>query len=388
MYYPTFGLISVHLVFRVHHRCTDFDRDVRAFGIATILTRKRKNGSLAFQAQIVIKRNGVIAHREQQTFDKKQAAFAWAEKRESELNKPGGVERANADDPTLADVIDVYIRDIGEAKLGKTKAQVLATTKGYPIAKMRCSAIGSADISSFAQSLKVQPQTRLNYLSHLSSIFTVARPAWGFPLDRQAMRDALIACKKLGITGKSRERDRRPTLAELDTLMTKFGLKAAFRPGMVPMQKVVAFAIFSTRRQEEITRIEWRDLDKVGKRVLVRDMKNPGDKIGNNVWCDLPAEALAIVQTMPRTEARIFPYTTDALSANFTRACKEGGIEDLHFHDLRHEGVSRLLEMGYTIPRAAGVSGHRSWSSLKRYSHLRETGDKFAGWEWLPPSAR
>jgi hypothetical protein len=31
---------------------------------------------------------------------------------------------------------------------------------------------------------------------------------------------------------------------------------------------------------------------------------------------------------------------------------------------------------------AASVSGHRSWSSLKRYTHLRQTGDKYEGWKW------
>ena len=41
-------------------------------------------------------------------------------------------------------------------------------------------------------------------------------------------------------------------------------------------------------------------------------------------------------------------------------ACKLPAVEYLHFHDLRHEGVSRLFEMGKTIPQAAGVSGHRS----------------------------
>ena len=59
------------------------------------------------------------------------------------------------------------------------------------------------------------------------------------------------------------------------------------------------------------------------------------------------------------------------------------GIENLHFHDLRHEGVSRLFEMGLSLPRVAAVSGHRSWTTLKRYTHLRQVGDKWAGWEWL-----
>lgn len=62
------------------------------------------------------------------------------------------------------------------------------------------------------------------------------------------------------------------------------------------MHLIVPFALFSTRRQEEITRIEWADLDEEHARVLVRDMKNPGQKIGNDVWIDLPPEALSIVR--------------------------------------------------------------------------------------------
>ena len=52
-------------------------------------------------------------------------------------------------------------------------------------------------------------------------------------------------------------------------------------------------------------------------------------------------------------------------------------------HDLRHDGVSRLFEMGLSIPRAASVSGHRSWQSLKRYTHIRQAGDKYENWQWL-----
>ncbi|MDU6372818.1 MAG: site-specific integrase, partial [Bradyrhizobium sp.] len=49
----------------------------------------------------------------------------------------------------------------------------------------------------------------------------------------------------------------------------------------------------------------------------------------------------------------------------------------------RHDGVSRLFEMGHNVPQVAAVSGHRSWSSLKRYTHLRQTGNKYEGWKWL-----
>jgi integrase len=62
-------------------------------------------------------------------------------------------------------------------------------------------------------------------------------------------------------------------------------------------------------------------------------------------------------------------------------------IRDLHFHDLRHDGISRLFELGEKIPAVAAVSGRRSWNSLKRYTHLRRSGDKYAGWDRLTPFA-
>ncbi|MNR50540.1 Tyrosine recombinase XerC [compost metagenome] len=74
----------------------------------------------------------------------------------------------------------------------------------------------------------------------------------------------------------------------------------------------------------------------------------------------------------------------DAIQGAWARACEACQIDGLHFHDLRHEGVSRLFEMGWDIPKVASVSGHRNWNSMRRYTHLQGSGDKYAGWEWLP----
>jgi integrase len=264
-----------------------------------------------------------------------------------------------------------------------TKAQVLKTIKNSELGETKCSHVSSQILVSFARDLtrSVEPQTCANYFSHLSNIFTVARPAWGYPLSRAVFDDALTVLRKLGLIKKSSERNRRPTLAELDRLMEHFGRVRDYRPSSIPMQKIVAFTLFSTRRQEEITLLRWDNLDV--DRILVRDMKHPGDKKGNDVWCELPVEALAVVHSMPRVAPEIFPYSTDAISAAFTRACRFLGIEDLRFHDLRHEGISRLFESGRTIPQVAAVSGHRSWSSLKRYTHIRHSKDKYENWPWL-----
>ncbi|ETX26647.1 hypothetical protein RISW2_21600 [Roseivivax isoporae LMG 25204] len=297
------------------------------------------------------------------------------------MRAPGAMDAVARPSGTLGDVIDRYTTD--HTGIGKTKAQVLRAIKADGISDMDCAKITSEDIVTFARRLGQtrEPQTVGNYLSHLSAVFDVGRPGYGYPLDYQAMRDAVKVCKRLGLIGKSGKRDRRPTIKEMDALMAHFADRSR-RRNAIPMHVVSAFAMFSTRRQDEICRITRSDFEPQHARVLVRDMKNPGEKKGNDVWCELPPEALAIINVHGGSD-RLFPYAAETVSTAFTRACKFLGIEDLHFHDLRHEGVSRQFEMGKTIPQVASISGHRSWQSLQRYSHLRATGDKWKKWQWL-----
>lgn len=354
--------------------------------MATIIERPRADGTTAYLVQIVVKRDGKIAHRESRTFDRRPAAATWAKAREKELANPDGLRKAKVGKKTLADAIDKYIAESSKA-IGRTKSQVLTSVKNYKIAEMLCGDIASTDIVDFANDLAVsrQPQTVANYLSHLSSIFAIARPAWGIPLDEKEMRDAQKVLKRLGVVAKTKQRHRRPTLDELNRLLEHYAERAIKYPQSVNMAPIILFAIFSTRRQDEITRILWDDLDEDHSRVLVRDMKDPGEKIGNNVWCDLPPEALALIKAQPKSAPEIFPFETRTVSSSFTKTCSFLEIDDLHFHDLRHEGVSRLFELGWTIPHVAAVSGHRSWNSLKRYTHIKQREvDKYAGWKHRP----
>jgi hypothetical protein len=99
--------------------------------MGTIVGRTRKDGSKAFTAQIVIKKGGVIVHREAETFDRKQAANAWIVKRD-ELKRPDGLGRK--EDPTLAVVIDRYIKKSRNPKESRnpvlgSKAQMLSAIK-------------------------------------------------------------------------------------------------------------------------------------------------------------------------------------------------------------------------------------------------------------------
>ncbi|NWF13630.1 site-specific integrase [Pseudomonas reactans] len=358
--------------------------------MATIRARKRTDGSVSYTAQIRLFRDGAQVYQESQTFARKQAAQAWVRRREAELDQPGAIERANRKGVTVQDMIKQYLDEMEKVRpLGKTKEATLNAIAATEFGQTVDSAINSQRLVDFAlwrmskEGGGVQPQTAGNDLAHLGAVLSIARPAWGYEVDIHAMADARKVLRKLGYNMKSRERDRRPTKDELDKVLEHFVGIQQRRPSSINMLKVTGFALFSTRRQDEIGRMLWEDVDEERQRVMVRDMKNPGQKIGNDVWCHLPDEAWRILKSMPKERAEIFPYNSSSIATAWAKACKFLMIEDLHFHDLRHDGVSRLFEMDWDIPRVASVSGHRDWNSLRRYTHLRGRGDHYAAWPWL-----
>lgn len=172
--------------------------------------------------------------------------------------------------------------------------------------------------------------------------------------------------RKLGYNLKSRERDRRPTLDELGKVLTHYQAMQARRPTVINMLKVVGFALFSVRRLDEITRIRWSDVDEPGQRVLVRDMKNPGQEIGNDVWCYLPDEAWYILQTMPKADDDIFPYSPESISTTFAMKVSAGY--------LRWTGTFRVSRACRGIGIGTRSEGTRIYEA---------GGDAYEGWAWL-----
>lgn len=347
--------------------------------MGTIVERRRKTGGTAFMAKIILKRDGRIIHRESRTLETRTAAKNWMRDREYELSRPAEIARMTSPAiPTLADAIERYLEDTPH--LAKTGRSYLSRIAGMEIGRKPCDRIVSADIVDMARTLTetIAPQTVHNYVAYLSSVFRLARPAWSMPLSYDEIKGAWVVLRRMRLVASSNSRDRRPTLEELDRMLEFFERQALLR---IPMVKIVAFAIFSTRRRDEITRMRWIDYEPQHKRVLIRQMKDPRKKI--DVWVDLPDEAMAIIATMPKVAPEIFPFRGASIGTAFAAATEMLGIEDLHFHDLRHEGISRLFEMGLNIPNVALVSGHRSWSSLSRYTHIRQQGDKYADWPWL-----
>ncbi|CAH0532159.1 tyrosine recombinase [Ralstonia phage UAM5] len=356
--------------------------------MGSITPRKNKDGTTTYKVQVRIKRKGVVVHQETETFAKEAVARAWMKKRETALAEPGALAALSAPDPTLGKIIERFLDEVDERRgLGRTQESTLRAIARSELGQSKGSVITSASLVDYARERLendgVLPQTVNGDLALLGTVFDLARPAWGFPLDASAIEDARRVCRHMGLTERPEERTRRPTRDEMEKLMQHFHEAIRRRAYIVPMIKIAPFAIFSCRRQEEIVKLRWDDINADEQTILVRDMKHPTKKKGNDVWCHLPDRAWRLLHSMPQIEERIFPYTTDAVSAAFLRACNWLGIEDLRFHDLRREGVSHLFELGNDIPQVTRVSAHRNWNVLRRYTNLKGTGDLYAGWKWL-----
>ena len=218
-------------------------------------------------------------------------------------------------------------------------------------------------------------------IGYLVQVLRVARTLWHLDVNLQAALDARSALGSVGLVGKSKKRDRRVTDAEFKKLTGHFDKQES----SVPMPDILRFCLATTMRISEVCRLQWADLNKTAKTIIIRDRKHPKEKIGNDQVVPLldatGHDAYAIVDRQQRTAKRIFPYSAKTVSTYFTRATEELGLEDLHLHDLRHEGISRLFEANYRIEQVALVSGHRDWAQLKRYTMFaRRIASRNSAW--------
>jgi len=351
-------------------------------GMATITVRKRKDGAASYTAQVRIWKQGKTVYTESETFSKKAMAKAWADRRETELKEPGALEKVRHRGIRVGQVLEWYRDDFdGRSKFGRTKLSSINYLINHPtLADLDALELTSGQVVAHVQARRSEGTggaTVANDLIWLRNAFRAVKIGRNLPLSLEPIDDASYLCRKEKLIERPKKRERRPSLPELDKLIEHFSRSMA---GSIPMVEITLFALFSSRRQDEICRILWDDVDEERKRVLVRDMKHPRDKI--DTWVFIPDRAWEVLMRQPKTDSRIFPYNGKSVSSSFTRACKLLGIDDLRFHDLRHECASWLFEQGYDIPRAAGVTGHRSWSSLQRYTHIHEQGvfDRYALW--------
>jgi integrase len=309
-----------------------------------------------------------------ETFATKAEAVAWARKIEAEMDARRFKDARGLAHITLKELIEWYEEEIGSmSPFGKNKVAVLRMWK-RDHGKVALAELSPAYLTTYVRNRRKAGASGVTIaidLTYLAGVFKSAKDLQQLPLSLDAIQAARANMAHLKISAKSKERSRRPTEREIALLCDYLD-----QHSRLPMRDIIHFAIESAMRIEEITLLRWVDLNDTDRTIIIRNRKHPRQKQGNDQEVPLLGKTYEIIQRQPRpdvitSQTRIFPVKVETITTIFPRAKNALGIEDLHFHDLRHEGVSRLFEQGYQIHEVALMSGHRDWKMLARYTQLK-----------------
>ncbi len=349
--------------------------------MASIIARKRSDGTTAYTAQVRIRRNGRL-YTEARTFDRRAMAVAWAREREDEIRRnPDAIGRSRHRGLTVGELIGRYI-DEREAiePLGRSKMAHLRLLQSFELAERVAQDVTPQQLVEHVRKRRLSgagPSTVANDLIWLRVVYRYARTAMGVPVSPHVIDDAAEVCRAERIIARPKRRTRRPTDDELRRITAWFAAPKTAKVKGPPMDLIMWFAIYSCRRMSEIFDLRLSDFDREHMTWLVRDVKNPAGSAGNHREMLVPDRLLpvidAILERVPRVpgEDRLLPFKANSIGTYWCKQMKVLGIDDLHFHDLRHEGCSRLAEDGWSIPQIQQVSLHESWSSLQVYVNMR-----------------
>lgn len=371
--------------------------------MASITERKNADGSKSWQAKV--RRKG--APSVSRTFDLKGDAETWSREVERELQRGNvAVLRQDALRTTVADVVARY-RDTALPNLRSRSAAAYITAVNERFGSLFLANVRSVDVSAWRDELLARglaPQTVRHHINTLSALFTFTEGDLSIELPGGN------PVRKVKKPPAPPSRDRRLRPGELEALQAEATTATGLR-------EIIVLAVETSMRLGELLALRWANVN-----LTQRIAHLPMTKNGESRTVALSSAAIQALQALPRRlDGRVFTWTrTDSFEPIWgrlrTRARKahvlnrlreelnQRGIDgtsevralvykkrqpsprtvalyekiektdmflhDLRFHDLRHEATSRLFEKGLGTMEVASMTGHKSLSMLKRYTHM------------------
>lgn len=339
----------------------------------------RKRGELQWQA--IIKRRGhpLVS----KTWNTRKEAEAWARQIESEMDRGIFVSRAEVERTTLHDLIERYRVEVLPSKLGKHFGPALKVLDEH-LGKYSLAALSPKLVAGLRDTRTksgLSASTVKKEINLLSRLIDLAGKEWGIALSANP-------CAMVSRPVEKNARDRRLEPDEERYLL------AACEPHTALLAR---FALETAARLGELLAVRWADVETTKRVVLIRGIDERGTKSGDALRA-VPLSTAAVsvldeLKKLPRgIDGRVFYWwkASDSFNKTWVRSaqrgreryladCENAGkkpaagfLEDLRFHDLRHEATSRLFERGvFDSMEVASITGHKTLQMLKRYTHLR-----------------
>lgn len=325
-------------------------------------TFRKRNGR--WYAEIYRKGN-----RKGKTFHTKAEAIQWAaaEEREASMLVPNKL---------VSEAMERYAEEVSPTKRGKRWEQIRLTMFGKDdLAKVNLRDLDQSHISAWRDRRlrSVSAESVRREWSLLSNVFSVAMNEWKW----------LIAHPMKGVKrpAPAQPRTRRVDDDEINRLSLALGYEGGTaETETARVALAMLFSLETAMRAGEIVGLTDKDVD-IGKRVA----HLPKTKNGNSRDVPLSKRAVDVLEHLPEVEpgAPLFGLKSSSLDTLFRKAKGRALIEDLHFHDLRAEALTRMAMpkerggKGIDVMTLARISGHKDLRILMN-TYYRETAEDIA----------
>ncbi|AXE32483.1 integrase (plasmid) [Chromobacterium phragmitis] len=266
----------------------------------------------------------------------------------------------------LKETLDHYRRRVSILKKGyaQERYRIDQLSRSF-LGQLVTNEISTVDVATYRDQRLAQINPKTNKpisaatvrleMSLLSNCLDIARIEWGV-CDGNPVKNVKKPKTPPG-------RERRLTARE-----ERLILRYCHNHSNQELYSIVVLALETAMRQGEILKLEWEHINLKTRIAHLPDTKNGSKR-------DVPLSVKArdaLIRLGVKSKGRVMSYGPNGLKSTWRFMVIKLGIEDLHFHDLRHEAISRLVELGtLDLLEVAAISGHKSLAMLKRYTHLR-----------------
>lgn len=319
----------------------------------------RKRGN-KIEASVMVR-----GRRKSKTFESKRAATQWV----------AGVVSSATGEVTTGGTLRDAIQRYSEQHASKLKSAYAQLSKIRTMQRV-CPELFDRELESLQREdiehyievrlgTGVKNATVLRDLHIISHVFKMAR-RW------RMMSNMHNPMAHVEMPEDSEPRDRRISEEEIDALTAELGYRPEWfgNGAQLTTKKQLTgwaflFAIETAMRRGEILQTVWGDVHTDKRYIHLPGQKT---KTGYSRNVPLSRKAIELIEQLPRGEKheQILDISPDTLALSFGKATKKVGIENLHYHDTRHEATTRMAQKVHVLDLAK-ITGHRKVQNLMIY---------------------
>ncbi|HEY0428907.1 MAG TPA: tyrosine-type recombinase/integrase [Pyrinomonadaceae bacterium] len=142
------------------------------------------------------------------------------------------------------------------------------------------------------------------------------------------------------------------------------------------LKPIIIAALDTGCRLGELLKLQWQDVDLISSVITIKAFNTKTmRKREVGITTRLNAELENLLNSFPQSKDDLV-FGVSEVRKGFHSACKEAGLSNLRFHDLRHCHATKLDELGFSVPEIAGQLGHTQIQTTLRYVNRHKAGIK------------